>query len=314
MILSCNHLSKRFGRKTAVDQVSFEVDAGDVLGMIGLNGAGKTTLLKMITGLIWPDSGTATICGYDVHRRHRQAMANLGAIIEWPAFHDELTARKNLEILSGGRGKEYQRKLAEIADFIDIKGYLDRKVGGFSTGMKQRLGIALALLPDSRFIILDEPTNGLDPGGIIEIRSIIRDYNRQFGTTILMTSHMLGEIEQVCSKIIIINEGQIIAAGKMAELLENNTCIEIIPDRISESIILLHAAAAAGELPISFVRDCRDKLKVEVTTPCAGEINALLVKNGIMVSSLSTKRRDLESFFMEKISNTESTHDSGNRV
>jgi len=302
MILSCNNLSKKFGKKLAVDNASFEVDSGDILGLIGPNGAGKSTLLKMIVGLIWPNSGSVNICGYDVYQQHRLAMANLGAIIEWPAFHDELTARTNLKVLSGGHGKEYDQKLAQIADFIDIKGYLEQKVSTFSTGMKQRLGIALALLPDSKFIILDEPTNGLDPGGIIEIRSIIREYNRQFGTTILITSHMLGEIENICSKVVIINEGKIIISGTMNELLEKETCIEIIPDKIVESISLLENAKEKGVLPIIFVGDCRDKLQIEVSAPCAGEINALLVKNGIMVRSLLTKRKNLESFFMEKTS------------
>jgi len=302
MILSCNNLSKRFGKKLAVDNASFEVNSGDILGLIGPNGAGKSTLLKMIVGLIWPNSGSVNICGYDVYQQHRLAMANLGAIIEWPAFHDELTARTNLKILSGGQGKKYDQKLAQIAEFIDIKGYLEQKVSTFSTGMKQRLGIALALLPDSKFIILDEPTNGLDPGGIIEIRSIIREYNRQFGTTILITSHMLGEIENICSKVVIINEGKIISSGTMNELLEKETCIEVIPDKIAESISLLENAKEKGVLPISFIGDCRDKLQIEVSAPCAGEINALLVKNGIMVRSLLTKRKNLESFFMEKTS------------
>jgi len=300
MILSCNNLSKRFGKKIAVDNASFDINSGDILGLIGPNGAGKSTLLKMIVGLIWPNSGSVNICGYDVYQQHRQAMANLGAIIEWPAFHDELTARTNLKILSGGYGKKYEQKLEDIADFIDIKAYLDQKVNSFSTGMKQRLGIALALLPDSKFIILDEPTNGLDPGGIIEIRSIIREYNRQFGTTILITSHMLGEIENICSKVVIINEGKIISSGSMSELLENETCIEVVPDKIQESIGLLQSAKDEGLLPINFIGDCCDKLQIEVNAPCAGEINTLLVKNGIIVKSLLTKRKNLESFFMEK--------------
>ncbi|MFA6816586.1 MAG: ABC transporter ATP-binding protein [Lentisphaeria bacterium] len=303
MILTCQNLSKHFGKKRAVDNVSFNIESGDILGLIGSNGAGKSTLLKMIVGLIWPSSGSVRICGYDVYQQHRQAMTNLGAIIEWPAFYDELSARTNLKILSGGHGKKYDQKLAQIAEFINIKDYLDQKVCGFSTGMKQRLGIALALLPDSKFIVLDEPTNGLDPAGIIEIRSIIREYNRQFGTSILITSHMLGEIETICSKVMIINNGKIIAAGTMSELLENETCIEIIPDKIQESIHLLQDAKEKGILPILFIGDCRDKLQIEVKAPCAAEINSLLVQNGIMVKSLRTKHKDLESFFMEKTKN-----------
>ncbi|MDD5598195.1 MAG: ABC transporter ATP-binding protein [Victivallaceae bacterium] len=306
MILCCKSLSKRFGRKLAVDNVSFDIDSGDILGLIGPNGAGKSTLLKMIVGLIWPSSGSVTVCGYDVYRQHRQAMAKLGAIIEWPAFHAELSARTNLKILSGGQGREYERKLEETAEFIDIKPYLDQKVGSFSTGMKQRLGIALALLPDSRFIILDEPTNGLDPGGIIEIRSIVREYNRRFGTTILVTSHMLGEIENICSKVVIINKGKIIASGAMSELLENETCVELVSDRIPESAAFLRHAAAGGVLPLNFVSDCSDRLRIEVSRPCAAEINALLVENGFKISFLQTKRKDLESFFMEKTNRQDS--------
>jgi ABC-2 type transport system ATP-binding protein len=302
MILSCRNLSKRFGRKLAVDDASFDVDSGDILGLIGPNGAGKSTLLKMIVGLIWPNSGSVSICGYDVYQQHRQAMANIGAIIEWPAFHPELNARTNLKILSGGQGAEYERKLEKIADFIDIKPYLDQKVGSFSTGMRQRLGIALALLPDSQFIILDEPTNGLDPGGIIEIRSIVREYNRQFGTTILITSHMLGEIENICSKVVIINKGKIITSGTMGELLEKETCVELVSDRIPESIAFLREASEKGSLPITFVGNCSDRIRLEVSRPCAAEINSLLVKNGFEVSFLQTKRKNLESFFMEKTS------------
>ena len=300
MILCCNNLSKRFGRKQAVDNASFGIESGDILGLIGPNGAGKSTLLKMIVGLIWPNSGSVKICGYDVYQQHRLAMANIGAIIEWPSFHDELTARTNLKILSGGKGKKFRDKLEHIAEFMDIRDCLDQKVNGFSTGMKQRLGIALTLLPDSKFIILDEPTNGLDPGGIIEIRSIIREYNRQFGTTILITSHMLGEIENICSQVVIINKGKIIASGGMDELLKNETSIEIIPDKVPESLALLRAAKDKKTLPLRFIGDCRDKVQVEVDQPCAGEINKLLVENGIMVNSLVTKRKNLESFFMEK--------------
>jgi ABC-2 type transport system ATP-binding protein len=298
-MLSCHNLSKRFGKKLAVDKACFELESGEILGLIGPNGAGKSTLLKMLVGLIWPNSGSVRICGYDVHQQHRLAMANLGAVIEWPAFHDDLSARTNLKILSGGRGKHYDQKLEELAAFMDIKACLDQKVGGFSTGMKQRLGIALALLPDSKFIILDEPTNGLDPGGIYEIRSIIRDYNRRFGTTILITSHMLGEIETICSKVMIINEGKIIRSGSMSELLENETCIEVVPDDIQKSVRLLQNANALGTLPIQRIADCRDRLEIEVGAPCAADINCLLVNNGIRVKSLLTKRKNLESLFME---------------
>ena len=218
MSVECFCLTKRYGRRVVLDDVSLEINDGGVTGLIGPNGAGKSTLIKLITGLIWPTEGFVLVDGFDAHREHTKAMRRIGAVIEWPAFIPDLSARANLDIFSGGHGRAYREKRAEILRFMELESVLDRKVGSFSTGMRQRLGITLALLPDSEFIILDEPTNGLDPAGIVEIRQIIREYNRQFGVSVMVSSHLLSEVEQICDRILIMDHGRHLALGTAEEL------------------------------------------------------------------------------------------------
>jgi ABC-2 type transport system ATP-binding protein len=299
MILECENLSKSFGRKKAVDNISMTIKAGDILGVVGPNGAGKSTLLKLFTGLIWPTTGNVRICGHDVNYAHRQAMGHVGAVIEWPAFIPDLSARCNLDILSGGRGAEYEKKLAHIIEFVELKDRLHDRVGLFSTGMKQRLGIALALLPNSQFIILDEPTNGLDPAGIVEIRTIIKEYNRRFGTTILITSHLLTEIETVCSRLAVITDGKIVASGTMDELLSGENTVRVVADDFDQAVALLRRAKQEGSLPLLSVVCERPEILLRVSGECAAAVNYMLVTNGLKVSHLSQERKTLESFFME---------------
>jgi ABC-2 type transport system ATP-binding protein len=299
MILECENLSKSFGRKKAVDDISMTIKSGDILGVVGPNGAGKSTLLKLFTGLIWPTAGHVRICGHDVNYAHRQAMSHVGAIIEWPAFIPDLSARCNLNILSGGHGAEYEKKLEHIIEFVELKDRLHDKVGLFSTGMKQRLGIALALLPDSKFIILDEPTNGLDPAGIVEIRTIIKEYNRRFGTTILITSHLLTEIETVCSRLAVIKDGKIVAFGTLDELLSKENTVKVVADDFDLAVALLRRARQEGSLPVLSVVCEKPEILLRVSGECAAAVNDMLVTNGLKVSHLSQERKKLESFFME---------------
>ena len=300
MILQCENLHKTFGHVKAVQGISLNVARGNILGIIGPNGAGKSSLIKMMTGLVWPDNGHVRINGCDVHREHTKAMRKTGAIIEWPSFFPYLSARQNLNMLTGCHLKKHQERFDEIIAFTGLEKRLDDKVGTFSTGMKQRLGIALAMLPDSEFIILDEPTNGLDPAGIIEIRSIVREYNRRFGTTIIITSHLLNEIEQVCHDIAIINQGRIIAAGGIEELLHARKVLSIICSDPEAAIRELQTAAAAQRLPINDIFTLNHELHIEIATDCAAEINRFLHELGIGVSHLSLHRKTLEDFFMEK--------------
>ena len=190
-----------------------------------------------------------------------------------------------------------ERKLREIIHMVNLDGRLSDKVGRFSTGMKQRLGIALALLPDSQFIILDEPTNGLDPLGLIEIRRIIRDYNQLFGTTILVTTHLLPEIEQVAHDIAIINRGRLIAHGEIKTLLAGDNILKVFASPLEQAFELIRKS----ELPVEFLQLIEGEcVQMKISDEeCAAEVNTLLVKNGIKISRLGIKRKTLESFFLE---------------
>lgn len=294
-ILQCRDLTKRYGNHTAVNRVSLEIQPGTIFGLIGPNGAGKSTLLKLFTSLIAPTSGTVQLHGIDVQLDPAAALRGSGAIIEWPYFYTDLSARRNLDILSGGQGPEYRRKLAEITEFMRIGHVLDQPVRTFSTGMKQRLGIALALLPESDFVILDEPTNGLDSEGIVEIRELIRSYNRTFGTTMLVTSHLLGEMEQICTDLAVLRDGRLRAIGKLEELLHHDRRLLVGCDDPGRAKLLL---AGAG-LPLEPLSETGDELEIALLRDCRAEVNARLVAAGIRVWKLEEKHSTLEEFFLE---------------
>lgn len=297
MILCCENLGKRYGRQEVLSGINLEVQRGEVLGLLGPNGAGKSTLIKLITGLIWPSSGRVSVHGYDVHSEHRQAMGRLGAIIEWPAFIPELTARHNLAMLSGGHGAAYRQKMADICATVGMIPHLDRRVGTFSTGMKQRLGIALALLPDSDLVILDEPTNGLDPSGIVEIRELIRTFNRDLGVTVLVSSHLLGEVEQVCHRVAILHRGHLLCCESLDVLLGRQSGGWLIQcDNPTAALERLHVAGwdavdnANGGI---LIRGC--------AAEGAAAANRLLNEAGFKVWHLARQQPTLEEFFLNEV-------------
>ncbi len=295
MSVECFCLTKRYGKKTALADVSLEINDGGVTGLIGPNGAGKSTLIKLVTGLIWPTEGFVLVDGFDAHREHCKAMRRIGAIIEWPAFLPDLTAKQNLDILSGGRGKKYEAKRSEILRFMELDKVFDHKVRTFSTGMRQRLGITLALLPESEFIILDEPTNGLDPAGIVEIRQIIREYNRQYGVTGLVSSHLLGEVEQICDRLILIAGGKLRAKGEMSELLGDRRYLRIRLDRSDEAEVLLR------QIVCSVCRTGEQELLLELGDTASEEVGEFLYRSNFRVSALIPERQNLEEFFLKEI-------------
>lgn len=299
MMIECDQLSKYYGRLHAVDQLSLKVGEHDVFALLGPNGSGKSTLIKMLTGLIWPSGGAARIRGHNVHEDHGRAMARVGAVIEWPAFIPYLSARKNLEIFTGRSDRAFRAKMLEIAEAVNMRPRLDDKVAKFSTGMKQRLGIALALLPDSEFIILDEPTNGLDPNGMIEIRTILKELNRNLGTTIFLTSHLLGEVEQVCNRIAIIHRGKIVAEGELQTLLKGKNLLRIVPEPLAPAYAIIQEIVQTKQLPLDKVYQSAGELVVQVNANCAAELNALLVSRQIKVHKLLYEQRRLEDYFWE---------------
>ena len=294
-MLECAGLAKCYGAKRAVDGVDLGVPRGCVFGLLGPNGAGKSTLLKMITGLIWPEEGEARIGGFDVHQQRKQALRRVGAVIEWPAFYPYLSARENICAICGQRSRAFHAKIDEFARLVGMEHWLDKKVGNFSTGMKQRIGIALACLPDSEFIILDEPANGLDPNGMMELRDIIRHLNRERGATVLVSSHLLGEIEQVCDEVAIMHAGQVAACGSLRSVIGTGGVLSVVvaPPETAErelaalSFVFRRIGEQAGA----------QEYRIDAPEDAAAEINRRLVAAGCAVRRLAYERPRLEEAF-----------------
>jgi len=219
VVLSAEGLSKRFGKREAVCGVSFDVRAGEVFGFLGPNGAGKTTTIRMLVGLARPDSGRVRIRGLDLARDFERALAHVGSIVEAPDLYKYLTGRENLLHFSRMLAPGAADRIEELAALVALAERLDDKVASYSLGMRQRLGIAQALLGNPDILILDEPANGLDPAGIREIRRLVRRLAAERGIAVFVSSHLLSEIEQMCDRVAIIHRGRTLAAAPVRELL-----------------------------------------------------------------------------------------------
>ncbi len=214
-------ISKNIKGIDVVKDISFSVDKKDILGFLGPNGAGKSTTIKMMLGLVKPSKGKVKLSGYDIQSERKSALENVGAMVEAPSFYGYMTGYQNLLLYAELYGVG-QERVDEVLSFVQLSNDKNKKVSKYSMGMKQRLGIARAFLNSPSLIILDEPTNGLDPVGIIEIRNIIKNLSETQGITFIICSHILGEIEAMCNKILIINRGEKIAYGSLKELMELN--------------------------------------------------------------------------------------------
>lgn len=298
-VLTVENVVKSFGKFRALDGASLSIPKGTIFGIIGPNGAGKSTLLRIVTSLAHPDSGKVTVNGINVEAYPKKALKGIGAIVDSPAFYPDLTARQNLDILSRGTGKRYKTRREELSEYTGIAAWLNHRVREFSLGMKQRLAITLALLPDSHFVILDEPTNGLDPNGIVDIRTLIRNLGSELGKTVLVTSHMLGEIEKICSNIAILNHGKIAAQGNMEDILRRSPVTLIRATEPGRAEALLKETFGPRILSIRQPEDAPGVLRVETESECAAELNETLVKNGFAVSMLENEPDRLERLFLE---------------
>jgi ABC-2 type transport system ATP-binding protein len=211
-------LTKRFGRRTAVADVNLTVPAGCAFGFLGHNGAGKTTVIRLLIGLTQPDAGTIRIAGHSLAGHREQLLARVGAIIEEPRFHHHLSGAENLRVIAAVRGPQAQRQIGAVLERVGLSDRAGERVGTYSQGMRQRLGIARCLLADPQLVILDEPMNGLDPGGILELRGLIADLVAE-GRTVFLSSHLIDEIEKTCHAAAVIDRGRLIAQGPIAALL-----------------------------------------------------------------------------------------------
>ena len=211
-------LHKIFGARVAVHELTLEVPRGEIFGLLGHNGAGKSTTIGMMLGQVWPTRGEVKVCGHDVTTHRARALQKVGAIFEAPAFYDYLSGQRNLEILSHYSAPTSAERINEVVDWVGLTGRIESKVRTYSHGMRARLAIAQALLPQPELLILDEPGSGLDPEGIAEMRQTIARLHRELGLTILLSSHLLSEVEQLCSRIAVLNQGRKVFEGKIADV------------------------------------------------------------------------------------------------
>jgi ABC-type multidrug transport system ATPase subunit len=297
-IIKVEHLTKRFGSFQAVRDVSFHVNRGDVFGFLGPNGAGKSTTIRCMLSLIKNDSGSIEMFGktYDKHRY--QILSKIGSIIEKPDFYKYLSAEKNLEIFARISGADVSKKeIREMLEFVGLSGRGKDKIGGFSHGMKQRLGIAQTLLHQPDLIILDEPTTGLDPQGIVEIRNLILRLKTEQNKTVLLSSHQLSEIELIANRMVIINKGKTIVEGDVKDLLNaQEIVVKLEVDRLSDACE--YVSNSFGIIDINRINDSEFEINIE--KKLVPKVIELLVQQGIEVHSIEPKRK-LEDFFMKII-------------
>ena len=293
--LALEDVSKRFGRVQAVDRLSLRVEPGHLAGFLGPNGAGKSTTLYMIPRLVRPTHGHISLFGVDIWRDYKKAIRSVGITVETPAFYEYLSGRKNLELAARLLDHVSARELDEILERIGLAERQHDRVRVYSTGMKQRLGIGRALLGRPRLLILDEPTNGMDPEGTQEILSFLREKVRNDGLTIFISSHLMSEIEEFCDTVFVINQGHLVASGSVKELLKpHERIVRVtfqgrIPDH---DFILRHEQIRKVESVTA------DTLEITLARDDSAWLNQCLQQAGFSVSALAPKQKTLKEFFL----------------
>ncbi len=297
-IVEVKKLVKNYGDFCAVKDVSFDVYQNDVFGFLGPNGAGKSTTIRTVLSLISPTSGTIKLFGKSLTDNRNYILSKIGCIVEKPDFYKYLSAQKNLELFARISGSAITKKrISELIDFVGLAGREKDKISGFSHGMKQRLGIAQTLLHDPDLIILDEPTTGLDPQGIIDIRNLILKLKNEKNKTVIISSHILSEIELIANRMIIINKGKTIVQGDVAELLNSQEIIVSFKiDNVEKAVQLIKRSIFAN----CQTEVLDSSILIHTSTETIASINKLFCDNGINVSSIETKRK-LEDYFLRLI-------------
>ncbi|WP_126970375.1 ABC transporter ATP-binding protein [Gynurincola endophyticus] len=289
-ILSINNLSKEYGFLKALDNVSFNIPEGSIYGILGPNGSGKTTLLSILLNIVLPNSGSFQ---FDTNEEMKDYRKNVGTLLETPNFYHYLTAEQNLRIVAAIRGKGEDR-IEEVLKTVDLWKKRHLKFKGFSLGMRQRLAIASALLSDPKLLILDEPTNGLDPQGIHEIRELIKSIHRS-GKTIIMASHLLDEVEKTCTHVAVLQQGKLITEGTVGSIVSEDQILEINAtdiNRLSEILSQLEGVRSIENFP-QFV-----KVHIDQSVLSAEKINQYCFNHGIVLNHLRTTKQSLEAKFL----------------
>lgn len=289
-MIEITNVSKRFGRRPAVVDLSLTVPAGGIFGLLGHNGAGKSTTLGMLLGQVFPDRGQLTIDGHDVFAARRRALHHTGAIFESPMFYDYLSGWRNLRALAACSGHVPRAKLIDAVELVGLSDRIGDRVSTYSHGMRQRLALAQALVPDPNLLILDEPSDGLDPEGIAEMRELIGRLNRERGLTILFSSHLLAEAERLCTHVAVMRQGRLLHAGAWRE---QTGWVAVRVDRPGEAAEHLRRLRLITDAVDGRVRLAEGRTNAQLT--------AALVGAGFAVEAVTPIEQTLESFYLSTI-------------
>ncbi len=286
-----HQVRKQFGTRYAVDQLDLDVKRGEIFGLLGHNGAGKSTTIGMMLGQVWPTGGEIRICGHDVATHRHLALKKVGAIFEAPAFYDYLSGWRNLEILSHYTARTPASRIREVIDWVGLTGREKSSVKTYSHGMKARLALAQALLPRPELLILDEPSDGLDPEGIHEMRQTILRLHKDFGLTILLSSHLLNEVEQLCTRIAVLNQGKKVFDGTIAQATRQQHWIRLRVGNFAAAVTALRAAGLIGA--------DRDGRFIALPDGVAtDQIVRFLVAQDMPVHEIAPQDQTLEEFYL----------------
>lgn len=297
-ILEIKNISKKLGKKQILNDITFEIKEGEIFGFVGPNGAGKTTLIKTILGLYKQDKGQVTIGGYSLEKDFEKAMSKIGAIIENPEMYDYLSGKNNLKIYASISNINDENYINQIIKTVKLENRINNKVKTYSLGMRQRLGLAQALISKPKLLILDEPTNGLDPLGIKGLRELLKKISKEDNIAVLISSHILSEIELICDRIAIIDNGSLVEIKDLnKKQKEEKLTITLEVKQTNEANDYLNKNGYVSEIE-------NQKLKLELPKEEIPKVNKLLVENNINVYEIKQKEKTLEEEFIEKTQGT----------
>jgi len=291
-VLLLEDVHKTIKGKEIIKGISFSIDEGEVLGFLGPNGAGKSTTLRMIVGLSKPTKGTIDVCNHSITKNYVKAMSKVGCIIEGPDLYNYMSGKDNLNMLAAMNKGVTEADINHAVELVGMQNRLKDKVATYSLGMKQRLGLAQALIHHPKLLVLDEPTNGLDPAGINEFRHIIKSLAKDEGIAVLISSHLISEVELMCDKVAIIKDGVVLKYSKVSDLLSSQEIFWEVDNNIKALEILKETFNVTGKI-------VKDKIEATIDMSRLPEINASFLNNGIKLSFVENKHKTLEDLFLD---------------